>query len=145
MAWVRLTITHSFLYESIPEATYVTGQITYTKFITHYQWDDSEQEVKVIWHKAASPPHTDHSIVFARWRQCASHLIHGSSCQHESESQTSSGWVHPFCEAHAGDLYRHATCVAVVCTVCCALQQVDQLIYIVSIHSKESLSASVAK
>ena len=30
---------------------------------------------QVIWQKAASPPHTDGSIVFARWRQCASHLI----------------------------------------------------------------------
>jgi len=30
------------------------------------------QVVKVIWHKAASSlPHTDSSIVFARWRQCA--------------------------------------------------------------------------
>jgi len=25
--------------------------------------------VKVIWHKAALPPHTDGSVVFARWRQ----------------------------------------------------------------------------
>jgi len=30
-----------------------------------------EQVVKVIWHKAASPPLTDGSIVFARYRQCA--------------------------------------------------------------------------
>jgi len=30
------------------------------------------QVVKVIWHKAASSlPHTDSSIVFVRWRQCA--------------------------------------------------------------------------
>jgi len=28
--------------------------------------------------KAASPPHTDGSIVFARCRQCAPHLIGGS-------------------------------------------------------------------
>jgi len=27
--------------------------------------------VKVILHKAASPPRTDHSIVFVRWRKCA--------------------------------------------------------------------------
>jgi len=26
--------------------------------------------VKVIWHKTASPPQTDDSVVFARWRQC---------------------------------------------------------------------------
>jgi len=30
-----------------------------------------EQVVKVTWHKAASPPHTDGSIVFARWHQCS--------------------------------------------------------------------------
>ena len=30
-----------------------------------------QQVVKVIWYKAASPPQTDGSIVFARWRQCA--------------------------------------------------------------------------
>jgi len=30
-----------------------------------------EQVIKVIWHKTASPPQTDSSIVFARWRQCA--------------------------------------------------------------------------
>ena len=34
------------------------------------QW----QTVKVIWHKSASPPHTDGLIVFARWRQCAAPL-----------------------------------------------------------------------
>jgi len=28
--------------------------------------------VKVIWHKPASPPHTDGSIVFVRLRQCSS-------------------------------------------------------------------------
>jgi len=27
--------------------------------------------VKVIWHQTASPPQTDGSIAFARWRQCA--------------------------------------------------------------------------
>jgi len=27
--------------------------------------------VKVIWHKAASPAHTDGSVVFIRWRHCA--------------------------------------------------------------------------
>jgi len=29
---------------------------------------------KVIWHKTASPPQTDGSIVFARWHQCAFHV-----------------------------------------------------------------------
>jgi len=32
---------------------------------------DCKQVVKVIWHKAASLPHMDDSLVFARWRQCA--------------------------------------------------------------------------
>jgi len=27
--------------------------------------------VRVIWHKAASPPHMEGSVIFARWRQCA--------------------------------------------------------------------------
>ena len=27
--------------------------------------------VKIIWHTTASPPQTDGSVVFARWRQCA--------------------------------------------------------------------------
>jgi len=31
----------------------------------------NQQVVKVIWHKATSPPQTDGSIVFARLRQCA--------------------------------------------------------------------------
>ena len=31
--------------------------------------------VNVIWHKAASPPHTDGSVVFVRLRQCAPHLV----------------------------------------------------------------------
>jgi len=30
--------------------------------------------VQVIWHKTALLPHTDGSVVFARWRQCASHI-----------------------------------------------------------------------
>jgi len=33
-----------------------------------------EQVVEVFWHKAASPPNTDGSIVFSRRRQCALHL-----------------------------------------------------------------------
>jgi len=30
--------------------------------------------VKVIWHKAASPPHVDGSVVFARWRQFSPYI-----------------------------------------------------------------------
>ena len=52
----------------------------HTKNTTHTYsvYDDvqtsHEQVVKVIWHKSASPPHTDGSVVFARWRQCTPHI-----------------------------------------------------------------------
>jgi len=36
----------------------------------------NNSNVKVIWHQTASPPQTDGSIVFARWRQC------GLPCHH---------------------------------------------------------------
>jgi len=36
----------------------------------------TKQVVKVLWHKTASPPQTDGSIVFARWRQCAIPCMH---------------------------------------------------------------------
>ena len=36
---------------------------------------NQEQVIKLIWHKAASSPHTAGSVVFARWRQCAPHLM----------------------------------------------------------------------
>ena len=39
--------------------------------------ETEKQVVKVIWHKAASPLHTDGSTAFARYRQCASQLVHG--------------------------------------------------------------------
>jgi len=32
---------------------------------------EQQQVVKVIWHKPTSPPKTESSIVFTRWRQCA--------------------------------------------------------------------------
>ena len=35
-----------------------------------------KQVVKVFWHKAASPPQTDSSVVFDRWRQCSLPLAH---------------------------------------------------------------------
>jgi len=42
--------------------------IGFSRWITHV-WKN-KQVVKVIWHKAASPPHMDGSVAFARWRQC---------------------------------------------------------------------------
>ena len=52
--------------------------------------------VKVIWQKAASPPHTGGSIVFLRWHQCATHLTHTSLGPPESISKMASRSVQPF-------------------------------------------------
>ena len=54
--------------------------------------------VIVIWQQAASPPHTDCSVVFVRLCQCAPHLIglHASLRPPESKSQTASRLVQPF-------------------------------------------------
>jgi len=41
----------------------------YCNYVATYD----EQVAKIIWHKAASPPHTDGSIVFARRSKYASH------------------------------------------------------------------------
>jgi len=38
--------------------------------------------VKVIWHKAASPPHMDGLIACARWCQCTPHLTHACLWAH---------------------------------------------------------------
>jgi len=46
--------------------------------------------------KAASPPHTDGSIVFARLRQRASHVTHASLGPFESTTRTASRSVQPF-------------------------------------------------
>ena len=56
----------------------------------------SKQLVNVIWHEAASPPHTDGSVVFAGWRQCTPHVIHGFLDAPDSASQTASQSVQPF-------------------------------------------------
>jgi len=47
--------------------------------------------------------HMDSSVIFARWRQCAPHLIHGSLGQPESTSQTASRSVQSFCNSHYCD------------------------------------------
>jgi len=52
--------------------------------------------VKLICQKAALPPHIDSSLVFARCRQCAPHLIHAFLGPAESTSQTASRSVQPF-------------------------------------------------
>jgi len=38
--------------------------------------------------KAAAPPHMDDSIVFARWSQCAPHLIDLRASLHQPESMS---------------------------------------------------------
>jgi len=39
-----------------------------------------QQVVKAIRQQASTPPRMDGSMVYARWRQCAPHLIHASLC-----------------------------------------------------------------
>jgi len=57
----------------------------------------SKQVVKVIWHKAASPPHMDGSVVFFRWRRCAPRPTRASFGHRESMSQTASRSVQLLC------------------------------------------------
>jgi len=52
---------------------------------------NAQQMVKVIWHKATSPPHTDSSIVFARLCQCVPHLVHPS--QHPYHTGAAPCWA----------------------------------------------------
>jgi len=65
------------------------------------------QVVKVIWHQTTSPPQTDGSIVFDRWRQCALPCGYiGTICEYnwtcasfgppESSTQMASWLVQPF-------------------------------------------------
>jgi len=56
---------------------------------------EKQQVVSVIWQQAASPPHMDGSMIFARWRQCTLHLIHASFGPPESKSRTASRSVQP--------------------------------------------------
>ena len=80
------TISHVFLPGKSSHAKLHTSSL-FTKFLNTCAlcaYDLSEcvinsqkqtkQVVKVIWHKAASPPHMDSSVVFFRWRQCAPHI-----------------------------------------------------------------------
>ena len=53
----------------------------------------AKQVVKVIRHKATSPPQTDGSVVLARWRQCALSFV--SFGPAESTSQTANRSVQP--------------------------------------------------
>ena len=81
---------------------------------THIHWTDCsictttvvskncQQVVKVIWEKAASPPHMDGSIIFARWRQCAAHP-HASFGPPVSTTQTASRSIQQLCRAHDCD------------------------------------------
>ena len=44
------------------------GKSLVSCFLTHGVY---QKLVEVIWHKGASSPSTDHSVIFAKWRQCA--------------------------------------------------------------------------
>jgi len=44
----------------------------------------------------AGPPNTDHSVVFARLRQCAPHVIHASLGPPECTTKTASRLIQPF-------------------------------------------------
>jgi len=80
-----------------------TYKHTYKKSVTHNarhssatltnKWDII---TKVILQQAASPLHTDGSMVFSSWRQCAPHLIHASLGPPESKSHMASRLVQPF-------------------------------------------------
>jgi len=60
--------------------------------------------VKVIWHKAASLPHTDSPVVFARLRQYAPHLLHPDRHPHHiGAASAESLWVGPYID--------HRTCL----------------------------------
>jgi len=45
-----------------------------------------KQVVKVIRHKAVAPLHTDGSVIFVRWRQCAPHLVHPNRHPHRTDA-----------------------------------------------------------
>jgi len=51
---------------------------------TRHNTDFSQQVLKAIWQKPASPSSTDRSIVFVRRRQCGPHLMHGSLNSHKT-------------------------------------------------------------
>jgi len=66
---------------------------------THVQYCmHGKQVVKVIWHKATTPPHTDGSTAFARWRQYPPHPTH-----------TSLGPPHPKQQQHLDRFIRFCT------------------------------------
>ena len=71
----------------------------------HWRPKQQQQVVKVIWQQAASLPHMDDSMVFARWHHCAPHLIHVLVGPHESKSQTASRSVHPFLHSSQKNRY----------------------------------------
>jgi len=60
------------------------------------QYVKLKQVVRVIWQKAAPPPHMDGSIVFARWRKRAAHVTHASLGASKPTAQTASRSVQPF-------------------------------------------------
>jgi len=60
-----------------------------------------QQVVKVIWYKAASPTNMDGSLIFARWRQCAPHLVQPNWHPHRTGSAPAESlWVYQLPARH---------------------------------------------
>jgi len=59
---------------TLERAAFLTPKFTTQSEQYRYSEYKLDQVVKVIWHKPASPPHMDGSVVFARWQQYAPHI-----------------------------------------------------------------------
>jgi len=77
-----------FIHPSIDTVTLLHGSARFTRSLKTKLCSNVKQVVKVIWRKAASPPHMDGSVVFFRWRQCAPVTPY-------IESQKWLPWQHP--------------------------------------------------
>ena len=92
-----------------------------TVLLLYFDHIKEKQLVKVIWHKAASPPQTDDSVVFARLRKCAlpwGHVTlappgeYDSTCASfgpaESTTHTANRSVQPFLHSLRKSVVGHA-------------------------------------
>jgi len=81
-AYDRITIVCSLHYDRKIRLVWPSH---YTTFVRMVLWPlnykpNAQQVVKVIWHKATSPPHMDSSIIFTRVCQC----VHPSRHPHHT-------------------------------------------------------------
>jgi len=87
--------------------------LTTLQSYTHACNNTYTQVVKVIWHKATSPPHMDGSVVFFRWCQCAPPYIESQkwlpwqrpSAPMDPHPTHDSYTAHPFCIVYYCVLY----------------------------------------